>query len=194
MVALLNAVHTAPVRVPVVTSQRSRSVLRASALPAHRSVVVRASTEEREVASKAESIVEEASTPNLPPPPASSPAVASPVPSASPSFGDVFAFAGPGPEVINGRLAMLAFVAAAGAEFATGFTAVQQLAEAPVLVGITFAVFIIASLIPMFRGVSPASKSNGPFTPTAEMLNGRAAMLGFVALLATEWAKGAAVF
>jgi len=48
--------------------------------------------------------------------------------------------------------------------------------------------------IPIFRGVSPAAKSNGPFTPTAEMLNGRAAMLGFLALLCTEWAKGAAVF
>ena len=48
--------------------------------------------------------------------------------------------------------------------------------------------------IPIFRGISPASKSNGPWTPTAELLNGRAAMLGFVALLATEWAKGAAVF
>ena len=59
----------------------------------------------------------------------------------------VFAFAGPGPEVINGRLAMLAFVAAAGAEFATGFTAVQQLREAPALVGVTFVVFIIASLV-----------------------------------------------
>ncbi len=59
----------------------------------------------------------------------------------------VFAFAGPAPEVINGRLAMLAFVAAAGAEFATGFTAVQQLSEAPVLVGLTFAVFIAASLV-----------------------------------------------
>ena len=59
----------------------------------------------------------------------------------------MFAFAGPGPEVINGRLAMLAFVAAAGAEFATGFTAVQQLREAPALVGVTFVVFIIASLV-----------------------------------------------
>lgn len=59
----------------------------------------------------------------------------------------MFAFAGPGPEVINGRLAMLAFVAAAGAEFATGFTAVQQLREAPALVGVTFVVFIVASLV-----------------------------------------------
>lgn len=191
--ALLNAVHTAPaVRAPVVAGQRPRAALRASALPARRSVVVRASAEE-EVKSKVESIVQDAAEPNLPPPSPASPVVASPTP-ANPTFGDVFAFAGPGPEVINGRLAMLAFVAAAGAEFATGFTAVQQLREAPALVGVTFVVFIIASLIPIFRGISPASKSNGPWTPTAELLNGRAAMLGFVALLATEWAKGAAVF
>ena len=59
----------------------------------------------------------------------------------------VMAFAGPGPEVTNGRLAMLGFVAAAGAEVATGFTAIQQLSEAPVLIGLTFLVFIAASLV-----------------------------------------------
>jgi drug/metabolite transporter superfamily protein YnfA len=57
------------------------------------------------------------------------------------------AFAGPGPEVINGRLAMLAFVAAAGAELATGFTVMQQLREAPALVGVTFVIFVVASLV-----------------------------------------------
>ena len=56
-------------------------------------------------------------------------------------------FAGPGPEVINGRLAMLAFVAAAGAEASTGFTAVQQLAQAPALVGVTAVLFTVASLV-----------------------------------------------
>lgn len=191
MVALLNNAHTAPVRAATVPGLRARAPL--ASAPCRRAVFVRASTEE-EVASKAESVIQEASTPNLPPPSPSSPAVASPVSSSSPSVGEVFAFAGPGPEVINGRLAMLAFVAAAGAEVTTGFTAVQQLAEAPALVGITAVIFTIASLIPIFRGVSPASKSNGLFTPTAEMLNGRAAMLGFVALLVTEWAKQAAVF
>ena len=46
MVALLNAVHTAPVRAPVVLGQRARAALRTSVLPARRSVVVRASAEE----------------------------------------------------------------------------------------------------------------------------------------------------
>ena len=40
--------------------------------------------------------------------------------SAAPSLTDVMAFSGPGPEVINGRLAMLGFVAAVAAEFASG--------------------------------------------------------------------------
>ena len=45
MVALLNAVHTAPlVRAPIV-SQSARAALRTSALPARRSVVVRASAD-----------------------------------------------------------------------------------------------------------------------------------------------------
>ena len=34
----------------------------------------------------------------------------------------------------------------------------------------------------------------GPFTPAAELLNGRAAMLGFGALLAVEADKGSALF
>ena len=46
MVALLNAVHTAPVRAPVVVGQRARAALRSSALPVRRSVAVRASAEE----------------------------------------------------------------------------------------------------------------------------------------------------
>jgi hypothetical protein len=39
---------------------------------------------------------------------------------AAPSLTDVMAFSGPGPEVINGRLAMLGFVSAVAAEFASG--------------------------------------------------------------------------
>jgi hypothetical protein len=36
-------------------------------------------------------------------------------------------------------------------------------------------------------------KSVGPFNRTAELLNGRAAMLGFVLLLSIEWVKGGAL-
>eukprot|EP00798_Chlamydomonas_sp_ICE-L_P023512 gene23512-biopygen18044 len=38
------------------------------------------------------------------------------------------------------------------------------------------------------------AESFGPFTPNAELLNGRAAMIGFAALLAFEATNGAAMF
>ena len=45
------------------------------------------------------------------------------------------------------RLAMLAFVAAAGAELATGAPVAAQLKDAPILIGITFFLFSAASLV-----------------------------------------------
>ena len=60
---------------------------------------------------------------------------------------DAMAFSGPAPEVINGRLAMLAFVAAAGAELSTGAPVAAQLKDAPILIGITFLLFSAASLV-----------------------------------------------
>ncbi|KAK9903948.1 hypothetical protein WJX75_001124 [Coccomyxa subellipsoidea] len=114
-------------------------------------------------------------------------------PSKAPSFGDAMAFSGPAPEVINGRLAMLAFVAAAGAELSTGAPVAAQLKDAPILIGITFLLFSAASLIPILKGAK-LDKSVGPFNPRAELLNGRVAMLGFAALIASEWVNGGAYF
>ena len=37
-----------------------------------------------------------------------------------PSFGDIMNFGGSAPELINGRLAMLGFIAAVGAELSSG--------------------------------------------------------------------------
>lgn len=59
---------------------------------------------------------------------------------------EVMAFSG-APEIINGRLAMLAFVAALGAELSTGETVLSQLFDAPVLVAVTAVVFSWASLV-----------------------------------------------
>lgn len=56
------------------------------------------------------------------------------------------AFSG-APEIINGRLAMLAFVAALGAELSTGETVLSQLFDAPILVAVTAVVFSWASLV-----------------------------------------------
>ncbi len=46
--------------------------------------------------------------------------------------------------------------------------------------------------IPILKGAK-LDKSVGPFNPRAELLNGRIAMLGFAALLASEWVNGGAL-
>ncbi len=49
-----------------------------------------------------------------------------------------------------------------------------------------------ASLIPLFKGAK--NEAFGPFSPKAELINGRAAMIGFAAMLAIEAVKGSALF
>ncbi|KAI3946524.1 hypothetical protein MKX01_017740 [Papaver californicum] len=136
------------------------------------------------------------------PPPAAQTPIAtptSPPPRAAPKkmstkFTDLLAFSGPAPERINGRLAMIGFVAAMGVEVARGTDVATQLADGgfPWFV-ITVVVLSVASLIPLSQGVSVESKSDGLMSSSAEMWNGRAAMLGLVALVLTEVAKGGAL-
>ncbi|CAN0857190.1 Early light-induced protein 1, chloroplastic [Linum grandiflorum] len=113
-------------------------------------------------------------------------------PKVSTKFGDVFAFSGPAPERINGRLAMIGFVTALAVELANGQDVFTQLSAG----GSSWFLFIsglftAASLVPMFEGVSAESKSKGLMTSNAEIWNGRLAMIGLVALAATEYVKGA---
>merc|ERR1712224_567158 len=108
------------------------------------------------------------------------------------SFGDAMAFSGPGPETINGRLAMLGFIAALGAEAASGETVFQQIGGAEPSILFAFIMFAAASLIPTLKGVK--KEKFGFFSPEAEMLNGRAAMIGFALLLAIEAKSGSAFF
>lgn len=107
------------------------------------------------------------------------------------SISDAMAFSGPAPELINGRLAMLAFVSALGAELASGESALAQWRDEPTGVFLTFILFSAASLIPMLNSPNGAKREAfGPFSPEAETLNGRMAMIGFFALLVTETVRG----
>ena len=85
---------------------------------------------------------------------------------------------------------MLAFVSAVAAEFASGDGVLRQWASEPMLIFLTATTFSAATLIPMLE--STKREAWGPFTPGAEMLNGRAAMIGFAALLALEGLRGGA--
>ena len=117
-------------------------------------------------------------------------------------MGEVMAFSGVAPELINGRLAMLGFAACAGAEVATGETFSQQLAASPVPVIAGAAVFILAGFMPKFRGeeMNPAfgwaHLKGSKFSDIAsiEMLNGRTAMIGLAILIIQEQLNGTTVF
>nr|ABU98944.1 early light-induced protein 7 [Rhododendron catawbiense] len=134
--------------------------------------------------------------------PAATPSTPSPLPipppppkaKASTDFFDVFAFSGPAPERINGRLAMIGFVAAIAVELSKGEDVFAQIANGgiPWFV-LTTGVLSVASLIPLFSGVTVESKSRPFWSSDAEMWNGRFAMLGLVALAFTEFVKGGAL-
>jgi hypothetical protein len=113
------------------------------------------------------------------------------------TFADVMAFSGPGPEIINGRLAQLGIVAAIAAELASGESVLTQWADEPTGVAIVFVLVIAGSLITALSSGAAAKEMRvGPFnfTKDAELLNSRAAMVGFASLIAIELAKGSALF
>ncbi|CAL8468965.1 g8506 [Coccomyxa elongata] len=110
-----------------------------------------------------------------------------------PDIGEIMAFSGPAPERINGRLAMLGFVAAVAAELVSGKGVLSQWAQEPTLITVTFVLFAAGSLAPLFNNADKG-QSLGPFTPAAELINGRAAMIGFAALIGIEALKGSALF
>lgn len=100
-------------------------------------------------------------------------------------FGEMQAFDGLGPEVVNGRLAMLGFAIAAFWELTQGLDVFQQIAKYPLTTLAVFVTFTVASWIPFLQGQSYNVKS-GPFTPALEVTLGRIAMIGFVGLILNE--------
>lgn len=104
-------------------------------------------------------------------------------------FQSVMKFDGPAPETINGRLAMVGITWAFIAEVTTGLSVAQQTLGSTGLIWFLGVVplFIWASFVPIFGwNESPDSRQFGPFNAKAERWNGRAAMIGFAALLITE--------
>lgn len=117
----------------------------------------------------------------------------------------VLKFDGPGPEAINGRVAMLAFLACSTVELATQRSVLEQAATLPGAIGAVSLMVLVtaASLAPAFAGKVPVSQlfPSGEdsyadrvlpfyFTYLAEVINGRLAMLGLLGLVITELVRG----
>ena len=118
-------------------------------------------------------------------------------PTAASRFLDLMGFAGALPELINGRVAQLAFVGLMYVEATKGATLEAQLSG----VGLAHpwpealaAGVVLASLPPLLRGVTPEQANAGPFTSRTEALHGRAAMLGLAVMAVLEHAHGASTW
>jgi hypothetical protein len=70
----------------------------------------------------------------------------------------------------------------------------RQFAEEPTGVITLVVTFAVASVIPVLLSAKPESFKVGPFTPGAEMINGRAAMLGLASMMLIEGGIGHALF
>eukprot|EP00270_Netrium_digitus_P013162 TRINITY_DN434_c0_g1_i2.p1 TRINITY_DN434_c0_g1~~TRINITY_DN434_c0_g1_i2.p1 ORF type:complete len:256 (+),score=59.46 TRINITY_DN434_c0_g1_i2:96-770(+) len=122
------------------------------------------------------------------------------------TFQDVMAFSGPAPELINGRLAMYAFVICGGAEVFQGGTIWQQFLSSPLGTISTTSFLVLASFIPSLLAEVPfaelqhaACREGMPgllqyFHTGIEQLHGRIAMAAFLIMIIIEAATGAPTF
>ncbi|KAL3138550.1 hypothetical protein ABBQ32_006326 [Trebouxia sp. C0010 RCD-2024] len=94
------------------------------------------------------------------------------------------------PEITNGRGAMAAMLIAFVKELTTGKPVGEQIKSDPIFIVIVFGLIIVGSIVPVFRGADLNQKGAGPFTPRAEIWNGRVAMVAFALLLIVEGFKG----
>ncbi|KAM7279251.1 hypothetical protein ACFE04_006385 [Oxalis oulophora] len=157
-------------------------------------LLIRATSEEKE--SVESGTVTPQSSPSTPPASAAPRVEPSPTitPKAKTGFGDLFAFSGPAPERINGRLAMVGFVSAIAVELLKGQDVFSQINNGGVEWFLGASVLLtVASLVPLFKGENVETKTKGLMNSNAELWNGRFAMLGLVALVFTEYVKGGAL-
>jgi len=89
------------------------------------------------------------------------------------SIPDAMRFRGIAPETINSRLAMIGVTTGFLTKWITGENTFSQYAAAPLPVILTFITFIVASLIPITKGVTPEKAAYGIWQPKAEIYNGR---------------------
>eukprot|EP00882_Tetradesmus_deserticola_P000216 GHRQ01000242.1.p1 GENE.GHRQ01000242.1~~GHRQ01000242.1.p1 ORF type:complete len:222 (+),score=83.11 GHRQ01000242.1:257-922(+) len=104
-------------------------------------------------------------------------------------------FDGPGPETINGRLAMLAVATGLAGEYFTGMGLSEQTADHPLVVFASFVIISIATYVPIFKGYTRKEPFANHFlglnwSPKAENWNGRLAMMGFTGMIFTEAISG----
>jgi hypothetical protein len=98
----------------------------------------------------------------------------------------------PSAELVNARLAMWGFLWAAINEYQTGEMILSQAQHMSVRDAAVLLLWIVASMVPVMN--SARQEAFGIFSPRAELTNGRAAMVGFVCLLALEYKTGVPFF
>merc|ERR1712157_1606 len=95
-------------------------------------------------------------------------------------------FGGWAPEVINGRLAMVGILAGLGAGLAKGESIPTQFGAHFGAFFFASALVIAASFIPGIGNPAEMKKEDGPWSASAEMLNGRVAMVALALTIIVE--------
>ena len=118
--------------------------------------------------------------------------IETPKPDMKTSIMNAMSFGGWAPELINGRVAQIAFVAGLGAELSTGESFTSQFAAHTGAIVFASGLITLASFMPNMQASEEYSanpetlKPSGPWTIGAERTNGRGAMVGLVSMILLE--------